>query len=53
MIVEITSLAPTVALRTPAIAAHAPPASAPASTASRMCGSFGMPANDEPTQTAA
>jgi hypothetical protein len=52
MIVEITSWAPTVAFSSPAMPAHAAPASVAAITASRMCGSEAIPANDEPTHTA-
>ena len=53
MIVEITSWAPTVALSSPAIPAHTAPARTAAMIATRMCRPLGMPANDEPTQTAA
>ena len=53
MIVEITSLAPTVAFSTPAIPAQAAPARQAATIASTMCGKPGIPVNDEPTQTAA
>ena len=52
MIVEITSWAPTVALSTPAIPAHAAPASVAATTASRMCGVVLIVANETPTQLA-
>ncbi len=52
MIVEITSLAPVVAFRTPAIPAHAPPARAAATIANRMWSTGSIPANEEPTQTA-
>ena len=52
MIVEITSLAPVVAFRKPAIPAHTAPAAAAATIASTMWGSDGIPLNDEPTQTA-
>ncbi len=44
MIVEITSCAPTVAFRKPAIPAHAAPASVAPPTAIKMCGSGRMPA---------
>ena len=44
MIVEITSCAPTVAFRKPAIPAHAAPASVAPPTAIRMCGSGLIPA---------
>ena len=43
MIVEITSWAPTVALRKPAIPAQSAPASVAAPIASRMCGSGFQP----------
>src|SRR3954471_11207240 len=50
MIVEITSLAPTVAFSTPAIPAHAAPA-AQASTITRMtCSTCGIPLNLDPNQ---
>ena len=52
MIVVITSWAPTVALRKPAIPAHTAPASVAAPTASRMCGTAFIPANAAPTQLA-
>ena len=52
MIVEITSWAPTVALSTPAIPAHAAPAKVAAEIASRMCGSGLMPPKSTPTQFA-
>ena len=52
MIVEITSLAPVVAFRTPAIPAHTAPARAAATIANMTCSTGGIPANDEPTQTA-
>ena len=52
MIVEITSCAPATAFSRPAIAPHAAPARHAATIANRMCSSAGMPANDEPTQTA-
>jgi hypothetical protein len=52
MIVVITSFAPVVARRTPAI----PPQSAPPASAARIarmtCRTCGMPSNEEPTQTA-
>ena len=44
MIVVITSWAPTVAFITPAMPAHAAPASVAPTTAIRMCGSVAMPA---------
>src|SRR3954452_20163283 len=53
MIVEITSLAPTVALRRPAIPAHSAPATAASSAAISTCGTCAMPANDDPAHTAA
>ena len=53
MIVEITSLAPVTAFSTPAIPPHSAPASAAAMTATAMCSTDGMWANDEPTHTAA
>ena len=53
MIVEITSLAPVVALRKPAIPAQNAPARTAASIEIRTCGRAGMPANEEPTHTAA
>jgi len=52
MIVEITSLAPTVARRSPAIPAQAPPASAPSTSASTMCRMAGSPSIEEPAYTA-
>ncbi len=51
MIVEITSCAPTVALRMPAIPAHAAPASVPMIRHSITCRNGFMFRNDEPTQT--
>ena len=51
MIVEITSWAPTSALRSPAIPAQTAPASAPATIAATMCRKPGSPGSDEPTQT--
>jgi hypothetical protein len=52
MIVEITSFVPVVAFSSPAIPPHtAPPAHATAMQ-SRMCSSRGIPANEDPTQTA-
>ena len=45
MIVVITSCAPTVAFITPAIPAHAAPASVAPMTAIRMCGTVAIPAN--------
>ena len=53
MIVEITSLAPVAAFRTPAIPAHTAPAAAAATIANTMCRTAGIPANEEPIQTAA
>src|ERR1700751_4054355 len=53
MIVEITSLTPSVAFNAPAIPAHAAPASAAPAIASTMCGTAGMLANEEPIHTAA
>ena len=52
MIVEITSLAPVVAFRTPAIPAHAAPAAAAATIANTMWSTDGIPLNEEPTHTA-
>ena len=52
MIVEITSLTPSVAFRSPARPAQAAPASPAATTAIVMCSTGGMPANDEPIHTA-
>ena len=51
MIVEITSLAPVLAFRNPAIPPHSAPASVPSTIASRMWRKPGSPSNDEPTQT--
>src|SRR3954463_16675745 len=53
MIVEITSLAPTVAFSRPAIAAHKAPTTAAASAATTTCGKCAIPTNDEPAHTAA
>src|SRR3954454_10182392 len=53
MIVEITSLAPTVAFSRPAIPAHSAPTTAAASAATTTCGKCAIPANDEPAHTAA
>ncbi len=52
MIVVITSCAPTVAFRKPAIPAHRAPDSAPATTATTMCRRSGSPDSDDPIQTA-
>ena len=52
MIVVMTSWAPTVALRIPAMPAHAAPASAAAITANMMCTNEFIPSNDEPIQIA-
>ena len=52
MIVEITSLAPVAAFRRPAIPAHKPPATAAATIANMMWSTAGIPANEEPIQTA-
>jgi hypothetical protein len=52
MIVEITSWAPTVAFSSPAMPAHAAPASVASTIATTTCRSRGIPANDEPTHTA-
>ena len=52
MIVEITSWAPTVAFRNPAIPAHAAPASVATTIASVMCRNGFIPSNDEPIHTA-
>jgi hypothetical protein len=51
MIVVITSWAPTVAFRKPAIPAQAAPASAASPIASTMWNPVAIPAQDEPTQT--
>ncbi len=48
MIVVITSCAPTVARRMPAIPPQTAPASIAAVTASTTCGTAGMPANQTP-----
>ena len=53
MIVEITSLAPTVAFKPPAMPAQIAPATQAATIASTMWRKPGIPANSEPTQTAA
>ena len=52
MIVEITSWAPTVAFRNPAMPAQSAPQSAPTTIASRMWRSGFIPSKDEPIQTA-
>ena len=52
MIVVITSWAPTVAFRKPAIPAQIAPASVAATIPSSTCGSVAMPANEEPIQIA-
>ena len=52
MIVVITSCAPTVAFRIPAIPAQTAPASIASTIARSACGIPGMPAQTEPTQTA-
>src|SRR5947208_469261 len=52
MIVVITSCAPTVALRKPAIAAQQAPASAARTIASRTCHTCGAPGSAAPTQFA-
>ena len=49
----MTSLAPTVALSTPAIPAQTAPASPAHTIASTMCSAGGSPANEEPAHTAA
>ena len=51
MIVVITSWAPTVAFRKPAIPAQTAPASAARPIASTMCNPEFMSTQDEPTQT--
>ncbi len=51
MIVVITSCAPVVALRKPAIPAHAPPASVAITTVRRMWSQPVSPAKLEPTHT--
>ena len=51
MIVVITSWAPTVAFRNPAMPAQSAPASAARAIASTMCSPWFMPAHEEPTQT--
>src|SRR6476469_1634258 len=51
MIVEITSCAPTVALRMPAMPAHAAPASVPTTRQSITWTNGFMPRNDDPIQT--
>ena len=51
MIVVITSWAPTVAFRKPAIPAQAAPASAARAIATTMCSLPPRPAHEEPTQT--
>ncbi len=50
MIVVITSCAPTVAFRSPAIAAHAAPARAASTTAIRMCAQDDSSTNETPIQ---
>ena len=52
MIVVITSWAPTVALRNPAMPASSAPAAVPTTSARRTCAIGLMLSNDEPTQTA-
>ena len=52
MIVEITSLAPTVARSSPAIPAHTAPARQHSTIVTRMCRTPGRPANEEPIQAA-
>ena len=52
MIVVITSWAPTVALRKPAIAAQAAPAAAATAIPSRMCAGRAMLTNETPIQFA-
>ena len=52
MIVEITSCAPTVAFRKPAIPAQSAPQSAPATAAKRTWRNGFRPSNEEPIQTA-
>src|SRR5947209_14563505 len=52
MIVEITSFAPVVAFRTPAIPAQTAPAAAAATIANAMWSTDGIPTKDEPIQTA-
>jgi hypothetical protein len=52
MIVEITSCAPTVAFRSPAMPAYAAPASAPTTRQSTTCTNGFRLENDEPNQTA-
>ncbi len=52
MIVEITSCAPTVALRMPAIPAQTAPASVPATRHSSTCRNGFSVVNDAPSQTA-
>ena len=51
MIVVITSCAPTVALRKPAMPAHSAPASIASTIASSACGSPGRSTHTEPTHT--
>ena len=53
MIVLITSCAPVVAFRNPAMPAQNAPAAHAARIASTMWRTLGMSANEEPTQTAA
>jgi hypothetical protein len=52
MIVVMTSWAPTVALRKPAIPAHSPPAIAAATTASVTCRNAGSESSEVPIHTA-
>ncbi|MCZ7587743.1 MAG: hypothetical protein M5U27_02530 [Gaiella sp.] len=52
MMVEITSCAPTVALRKPAIPPSSPPISVPITSTRITCRYGFMPSKDEPTQTA-
>ena len=52
MIVVITSCAPTVAFRSPAIPAKAAPASPAATTAKTMWRKLFIPAKDDPIQIA-
>ena len=51
MIVVITSLAPVVAFRKPAIPPQIAPASVPSTSASRMCSQPGSPCSELPTMT--
>ena len=52
MIVVITSLAPVVAFKRPAIPPHTAPAAQAPTMHSRMCSSAGIESNEEPIQTA-